>query len=111
MIIQMTAISTEPKRQIDITIVRRWALGIGPGGHHFIILNVSINNTHVFVSVVVVYRTPRITAQRKYVWNKATKLLQSLENPLLRVNLLVKDRQISILLPVGIQVYVDWFHY
>jgi len=33
----MTAISTEPKRQIDITIVRRWALGIGPGGHNHVI--------------------------------------------------------------------------
>jgi len=51
----MTAISTEPKRQIDITIVRRWALGIGPGGHHFIILNVSINKKRFFVSYVVTY--------------------------------------------------------
>ena len=28
----------------------------GPDGHHFVVLNISINNTPVFVSAVVVYR-------------------------------------------------------
>ena len=35
----------------------KWPLGIDPGGHHFVVLNVSINNTPVFVSEVVIYAT------------------------------------------------------
>jgi len=27
-----------------------------PGGHHFVVLNVSINNTPVFISEIVVYK-------------------------------------------------------
>jgi hypothetical protein len=33
----------------------KWPLGIDPGGHHFVVKNVSINNTPVFVSEVVIY--------------------------------------------------------
>jgi len=29
---------------------------VDPGGHHFVVLNVSINNTPVFVSAVVIYK-------------------------------------------------------
>ncbi len=35
----------------------KWPPEVGPGGHHFVVLNVSINNTHVFVSAVVTYKT------------------------------------------------------
>jgi hypothetical protein len=31
-----------------------------PDGYHFVVLNVSINNTPVFVSAVVIYRTTLI---------------------------------------------------
>jgi len=34
----------------------KWPLGIDPGGHHFVFLNVSINNKPFFVSAVVVNR-------------------------------------------------------
>ena len=31
------------------------ATGFDPGGHHFVVLSVSINNTAIFVSAVVTY--------------------------------------------------------
>jgi hypothetical protein len=34
-------------------INNKWPLGIDPGGHHFIVLNVSINKKPVFLSYVV----------------------------------------------------------
>ena len=34
----------------------KWPLGVDPGGHHFVILDCSINNTPVFVSAVVIYK-------------------------------------------------------
>ena len=37
-------------------IDNKWPLGFDPGGHHFLLLNVSINKTAVFVSEVVTYK-------------------------------------------------------
>jgi len=37
-------------------INNKWPLGIDPGGHSFVVLNVSINNTPVFVSGVVTFK-------------------------------------------------------
>ena len=34
----------------------KWPPGIDPGGHHFVVLNVSISNTPDFVSEVVIYK-------------------------------------------------------
>jgi hypothetical protein len=34
------------------------ATGIDPGGHHFVVLNVSINNTTFFVIEVEIYKNP-----------------------------------------------------
>jgi hypothetical protein len=36
----------------------KWPLGIAPGGHHFVVLNVSINKKPIFVSEVVTYGNP-----------------------------------------------------
>ena len=38
----------------------KWPLEIDPGGHHFVVLNVSINKKPVFVSEVVIYETPSL---------------------------------------------------
>ena len=38
-------------------INNKWPLGIDPGGHHFVVLNVSINKKRFFVSQVVTYQT------------------------------------------------------
>jgi hypothetical protein len=35
---------------------KKWPLGIDPGGHHFVVLNVSINSTPIFFSPVVIYK-------------------------------------------------------
>jgi len=37
----------------EIYIYKKGHQGSNPGGHHFVVLNVSINNTPVFVSAVV----------------------------------------------------------
>jgi len=34
---------------------KKWPPRVDPGGHHFVVLNYSINNTLVFVSAVVTY--------------------------------------------------------
>ena len=39
----------------ETLINNKWPLGVDPGGHHFLLLNVSINKTAVFVSEVVTY--------------------------------------------------------
>jgi len=36
---------------------KKWPLGIDLGGHNFVFLSISINNTLVFVSAVVTSRT------------------------------------------------------
>ena len=35
----------------------KWPLGIDPGDHHFVVLNVSTNQKPVFVLYVVTYKT------------------------------------------------------
>ena len=37
-------------------INNKWPPGTDPGGHHFVVLNVSINNKPFFFSAVVIYR-------------------------------------------------------
>ena len=49
---------TQIGRNADLLLTlvnNKWPLGIDPGGHHFVVLNVSINNTPVFFSEVVTY--------------------------------------------------------
>jgi hypothetical protein len=35
---------------------KKWPLGTDPGGHHFVVLNVSINKKLIFVSQVVHFK-------------------------------------------------------
>jgi len=39
----------------------RWPPEVKTGGHHFAVLNVSINNTPVFVSEVVTFKMKRVS--------------------------------------------------
>ena len=34
---------------------KKWPLGIDPGGHHFVVLHVSINNRAIFLSRLVTF--------------------------------------------------------
>ena len=40
----------------EILINSKWPPGVDPGGHRFVVLNVSINNTPVFVSAAVTFK-------------------------------------------------------
>ena len=45
-------------------INNKWPLGIDPGGHHFVVLNVSINKKPVFVSQIVTFKNNTSTQRR-----------------------------------------------
>ena len=40
-------------------IKNKWPLGVDPGGHHLLLLNVSINKKPVFLSYVVTFKNYR----------------------------------------------------
>lgn len=39
----------------------KWPLGIDPGGHHFVVLNISINKKPFFFSEVVIFEKKHIS--------------------------------------------------
>jgi hypothetical protein len=41
---------------LETLIYKKWPPRINPGGHHFVVLNISINNTPVFVLYVVTFK-------------------------------------------------------
>ena len=45
------------KAKLLLTLINsKWPLGVDPGGHHFVVLNVSINKKLILFSEVVIFR-------------------------------------------------------
>ena len=57
----------------------KWPLGIDPGGHNFVVLNVSINKKPFFVSEVVTFENAKIKPQSQLtmVWYLISFIFQT----------------------------------
>ena len=56
----------------------KWPLGIDPGGHHFVVLNVSINKKPDFVPEVVIFKAIKKTGPEVLAVRGGVEVIKSL---------------------------------